>query len=408
MAAGIDGARSAPELRPHCRGPGGALEGAARPRRGEPGAPPDLRGRRAHDLRAASPHRDRRPSLLRGVSGHAHGRADGRSRPHPHRNRPRGQRALVVGRRRGPPGPVRSSRHHLPTGDRRTRSGGGAQAGRAGHLRRRPRAGGAVGARQGDRGDASRTRGPLLFAATVGEEGEGDLRGVRYLFREGGPARNASAFLALDGAGLSRVVTNGLGSRRFRLSARGPGGHSWVDWGTPNPIHALGRAVVRFTELGLAKRPRTTLSVGRHQRECHSAGSVGRARSAQRVARRARPSRRQHTSVRRCGHRRRQRPWPAAACGPGDRGAPGGQDRSGERLVQSALAATRAVEATPELAVSSTDSNIPMALGIPAVTIGAGGEAGLAHTLDEWCHNEGGPEGVLRALLTVLFTVVGE
>lgn len=66
------------------------------------------------------------------------------------------------------------------------------------------------------------------------------------------------------------------------------------------------------------------------------------------------------------------------------------------------------MEATPELAVSSTDSNIPMALGIPAVTIGAGGEAGLAHTLDEWCHNEGGPEGVLRALLTVLFTVVGE
>ena len=105
--------------------------------------------------------------------------------------------------------------------------------------------------------------GPLLFAATVGEEGEGDLRGVRYLFRDGAPARNASAFLALDEAGLSRVVTNGLGSRRFRLSARGPGGHSWVDRSTPNQIHVLGRAVARFTELGLAKRPRTTLSVGR-------------------------------------------------------------------------------------------------------------------------------------------------
>ena len=173
MAAGIDGARSAPELRPHGRGPGGALEGAARLRRGEPGAPPDLRGRRAHDLRTASPHRDRRPSLMRGVSGHAHGRADGRSRPHPHRNRPRGQHALVVGRRRGPPGPVRSSRHHLPTGDRRTRSGGGAQAGRAGHLLRRPRAGGVVGARQGDRGDASRTRRPPPLRGNRGRGGRG-------------------------------------------------------------------------------------------------------------------------------------------------------------------------------------------------------------------------------------------
>src|SRR5688572_17031536 len=104
---------------------------------------------------------------------------------------------------------------------------------------------------------------PILFAATVGEEGEGDLRGVRHLFRPGGPAEGAAGFLSLDGAGLSRIVTGGLGSRRFRLTVRGPGGHSWVDWGTPNPIHALGRAVAAFTELALAREPRTTLSVGR-------------------------------------------------------------------------------------------------------------------------------------------------
>ena len=104
---------------------------------------------------------------------------------------------------------------------------------------------------------------PLLFVATVGEEGEGDLRGVRHLFREGGPARDARAFISLDGAGLGRVVTGGLGSRRFRLSARGPGGHSWVDWGTPNPIHALARAISSLTELPLRQKPRTTLSVGR-------------------------------------------------------------------------------------------------------------------------------------------------
>jgi tripeptide aminopeptidase len=104
---------------------------------------------------------------------------------------------------------------------------------------------------------------PILFAATVGEEDEGDLRGVRYLFREAGPARHAIGFVSLDGAGLSRIVTAGPGSRRFRLTVRGPGGHSWMDWGSPNPIHALGRAVARFTELTLAPDPRTTLSVGR-------------------------------------------------------------------------------------------------------------------------------------------------
>ena len=257
---------------------------------------------------------------------------------------------------------------------------------------------------------------PILFAATVGEEGEGDLRGVRYLFREGGPARNASAFLALDGAGLSRVVTGGLGSRRFRLSARGPGGHSWVDWGTPNPIHALGRAVARFTELGLAEQPRTTLSVGRWWGGT-SVNSIPQEAWVELEVR----SESLVELDRLDGSIRRGADAAIAGVNAGANGRgrlqlvvevigerPAGRTDQSERLVQAALAATRAVEATPELAVSSTDSNIPMAMGIPAVTIGAGGEAGLAHTLDEWYHNEGGPEGVLRALLTVLLSVGGE
>ena len=81
---------------------------------------------------------------------------------------------------------------------------------------------------------------PLLFVATVGEEGVGDLRGVKHLFGEHGAARGAAGFVSLDGAGLDRIVARGLGSRRFRIEAVGPGGHSWVDWGAPNPIHALG------------------------------------------------------------------------------------------------------------------------------------------------------------------------
>ena len=251
---------------------------------------------------------------------------------------------------------------------------------------------------------------PLLFAATVGEEGEGDLRGVRHLFREGGPARPARGFVSLDGAGLSRVVTGGVGSRRFRLVARGPGGHSWVDWGTPNPIHALGRAVASFLELRLTEEPRTTLSVGRW-----SGGTSVNAipqdawvelevrsevvpelerldeeiRDAALLAvtaanRGANGRGRVELEIERIGDR------------------PAGSTAAGVALVRAAMAATRAVGAEPELAVSSTDANIPMSLGIPAVTMGAGGEAGLAHTTEEWYRNQAGPEGVLRALLTVL------
>ena len=251
---------------------------------------------------------------------------------------------------------------------------------------------------------------PLLFAATVGEEGEGDLRGVRHLFRDGGAGRSAYAFLSLDGAGLSRVVTGGLGSRRFRVYARGPGGHSWVDWGTPNPIHALGRAVTAFTELALPDEPHTTLSVGRWaggtsvnaipqeawvelEVRSHSVEELNRldakiragAQAAVAAANRSANGRgRVHLAVEVIGDR------------------PAGSTDPNHRLVRAALAATRAVGVEPELALSSTDANIPMSLGVPAVTIGGGGEAGLAHTTDEWYRNESGPEGVLRALLTLL------
>lgn len=254
---------------------------------------------------------------------------------------------------------------------------------------------------------------PILFAATVGEEGEGDLRGVRHLFRRGGPAERARAFVSLDGAGLSRIVTGGLGSRRFRLTVRGPGGHSWVDWGTPNPIHALGRAVAAFTELQLAQEPRTTLSVGRWsggtsvnaipqdawvELEVRSQ-SVG---ELDRLDARIRQSAYDALAdVNRNTNGRGRAELAIEVIG--DR--PAGATDSEEPLVRAALAATRAVGAEPELAVSSTDANIPMSLGIPAVTMGAGGEAGLAHTTDEWYRNEGGPEGILRALLTVLRAV---
>ncbi|MDE2773881.1 MAG: M20/M25/M40 family metallo-hydrolase [Gemmatimonadota bacterium] len=252
---------------------------------------------------------------------------------------------------------------------------------------------------------------PVLFAATTGEEGEGDLRGARHLFREGGPAREASAFLSLDGAGLGRVVTRGLGSRRFRLRVRGPGGHSWVDWGTPNPIHALGRAVTSMTELRLCERPRSTLTVGRWSGGT-SVNSIPqdawveveiRSESRPELDRleaevRTRADEALHAVDRGAATGRRDLKLTVEVIG--DR--PVGRTDSDALLVRAAVAATRAVGAAPQLDVSSTDANIPMSLGIPAVTMGAGGVAGLAHTTEEWYRNERGPEGLLRALLTLM------
>src|SRR5690606_33221705 len=94
-----------------------------------------------------------------------------------------------------------------------------------------------------------RTGAPVVFAATVGEEGAGDLRGVKHLFREGSPWRGAAGFVSLDGTGCRRIVHRALGSRRLRATFTGPGGHSWADWGNANPVHALGLAIARLARL---------------------------------------------------------------------------------------------------------------------------------------------------------------
>lgn len=256
---------------------------------------------------------------------------------------------------------------------------------------------------------AIRLERPLLVAATVGEEGAGDLRGVRHLFGPRGRARDAAAFISLDGAGNQRVVNRAVGARRWRMTVRGPGGHSWVDFGTPNPLHALGRAVAALD--GLPRPPGLTLSVGRLEggRSVNAIPQDAwmemevRSRSPDDLARAAPEVRRVvEEAVEAVSARRR------AGTGPltlearviGDR--PAGATAAGTALVRAAVTATRALGFTPMLAASSTDANVPMSLGIPAVTMGAGGEAGQAHTLNEWYRNRDGPQGILRALLTVL------
>jgi acetylornithine deacetylase/succinyl-diaminopimelate desuccinylase-like protein len=256
-----------------------------------------------------------------------------------------------------------------------------------------------------------RLRRPLLFAATVGEEGAGDLRGVRHLFREGALAREARGFISLDGAGINRIVTSGLGSRRFRIVVSGPGGHSWVNWGTANPIHALGEAVARWTRIPLSDDPPATLTVARWGGGT-SINAIPqeawvelelRCLSEEILARLERSIRRtldEALEASRLGAAEGTEVLRAEVEGMGTR--PAGETNGRELLVRAAVAATRALAATPELAVSSTDANIPMSLGIPAITMGAGGEAGQAHTTGEWYRNVQGPDGVVRALLTVL------
>ncbi len=251
---------------------------------------------------------------------------------------------------------------------------------------------------------------PVLVVATVGEEGTGDLRGVRHLFSSDGLLSGGCAcFFSLDGAGMRRIVNAGLGSLRYRATVRGPGGHSWVDYGLPNPIHALARALDNMTRIPLPDRPATTLSVGRWgggtsvnaipteawvEFEVRSEAEVELSRMdlevrsiLDRVVAPRSPDPRQPRmalEIETLGRR------------------PAGATSVHHPLVQAAISATLALGERPELGISSTDANLPMSIGVPAITLGVGGEAGQAHTTAEWYRNTRGPEGILRALLAVM------
>ena len=255
------------------------------------------------------------------------------------------------------------------------------------------------------------TRHPILFAATVGEEGSGDLRGVRHLFRPGGSASAAAGFISLDGAGLNCVVTRGLGARRFRVALRGRGGHSWIDRSAPNPIHAIGRAVGALASWPTPTDPPLSLTVARwgggtsvnavpaeawaeldlrSESSRHLDDGEERLRTvlsrslAEENSGVTERNRRLDLEVRVVGHR------------------PTGATELDSPLVEAALATTRASGVEPQVTAASTDANLPMSLGIPAITLGAGGSAGEVHTTREWYRNERGPVGIQRALQTVL------
>ncbi len=255
------------------------------------------------------------------------------------------------------------------------------------------------------------TEGALLFAATVGEEGEGNLRGARHLFTQGNYRGKVDAFISFDGPGVERITHIALGSRRYRVRLTGSGGHSWGDFGVPNPVHALGRAISRLASYPVPREPRTTFNVGR------ISGGTGvnviaqealmdvdlRSQSANELQRLDAFFRR---AVREAVDDENN--FRAPGTGPlalelkllGDR--PSGETPPDALLVRLAEEATTALGHHPLLDCSSTDSNVPISLGIPAITLGAGGSSGNSHTLDEWYDPTHRATGLKRALLVLL------
>lgn len=260
-------------------------------------------------------------------------------------------------------------------------------------------------------GAALRPRRTIVFAATVGEEGSGDLRGVKHLFREGGSLRAAGSFVALDGSGLRRIVHRAIGSRRLRVELTGPGGHSWADRGAPNPIAALAGATSRLTDLALPEPGRTALTVARIGGGTSINAIPGAAwmeldlrSDAPGVLPRMEESVRAILSRAMEDENARRRagtdPLKERVTVIGDR--PSGETSPRDPLVLAAEAVTFALGQKPERVASSTDANVPMALGIPSIALGVGGDSGGIHTPDEWYSNENGALGVERALLIVL------
>jgi acetylornithine deacetylase/succinyl-diaminopimelate desuccinylase-like protein len=253
------------------------------------------------------------------------------------------------------------------------------------------------------------TRHPIELVATAGEEGIGDLRGAKHHFA--GAGRDAHAMIALDGAGDERVIHRALGSRRFRITYRGPGGHSWAAFGAPNAVHAAALCAASLSRLVLPRDPRTTLSVGRigGGLSVNAIPDEGwlevdlRSTSAPQVDRFERELRATARGALDEENGRRARGTRAMTLEIGTIGdRPCGETPADHPLVAHALQATRLVGRRPELATASTDANVPIGLGIPAIAIGAGGRGGGAHTAEEWYDNTDGPRGIARALTLIV------
>jgi acetylornithine deacetylase/succinyl-diaminopimelate desuccinylase-like protein len=252
------------------------------------------------------------------------------------------------------------------------------------------------------------TPGTLTFVGTVGEEGLGDLRGVKHLFDKELKGR-IDRFVSVDGAG-DGITSSAVGSRRYRVTVKGPGGHSYDSFGIANPAHALGRAIARIAEFQVPADPRTTFNVGR----IGGGTSVNSIpfeawmevdmRSIDAPALAALDAQFQGAldSAVADEHKR----WAASARLEVDRrlvgDRPAGRVAQSAFIVSAAVAATNAVKLPLSLLEGSTDANYPISLGIPAVTIEGGGGGSGAHSLEETFDTTNSWQGTARALLLAL------
>jgi tripeptide aminopeptidase len=257
-----------------------------------------------------------------------------------------------------------------------------------------------------------KTAGSILFAGTVGEEGEGNLRGVRHLLTRGSWSRQKiDAFLSFDGPGVDRITNRALGSRRYRVEFTGSGGHSWGDFGLPNPVHAAGRAISRLAAYPVPRDPRTTFNVGNitggtsvnaipsratMEVDLRSAADAELRRLDAFFRRAMREALDEENGVRRPG----DPPLKIQLDLIGER--PSGETLADSPLVKLAIESTKLIGVEPRLDQSSTDSNLPISLGIPAITLGAGGTASASHTLAEWYEPRDRDKGLKRGLLVIL------
>jgi tripeptide aminopeptidase len=256
---------------------------------------------------------------------------------------------------------------------------------------------------------------PILFVANVGEEGEGDLRGMRHIFADSHWLDSIAFNLVLDGAGNDTIVAEALGSRRFEVIVRGPGGHSWSDFGAPNPIVVLARAIESFRQTPLPVSPKTTFNIG-VIRGGTSVNSIPesasmrvdiRSTSTAEIERLERALRSgldmavaNETKAMSQSGKERALGLSAEVVTIGDR--PGGELPPEARILQVIRSVDAHLGNVAQVQRASTDANIPLSLGREAIAIGGGGTGGGAHTLQEWFDCTGRDFGLKRILLTLL------
>ena len=249
----------------------------------------------------------------------------------------------------------------------------------------------------------------LVLAADTGEEGEGNLRGMRRLAKDSPLAKDIKAFVVVDGADTGHITNRALGSRRFEIAFTGPGGHSWSDYGMGNPLHALCRAVALFAETKLDGAVKSAFNVGLIEggssvnaiahgalakvdvRSESNENIEALVRALTAAVERARDIENQRATGGKVSSRVKEIGARPAAALPED-----------AAILQYVRAVDAHLGIRSRLNCSSTDANVPLSLGIPAIAIGGGGVGGGAHTAQEWFRPEGRDLGLKRILLVLL------